>query len=80
MLSMGDGGGVVAATFIQILKTVVHIGKTRRGLEYALYFNLTWCFVYKFTASLPETRYKRKITFKSGIKVAATSPPFPLTT
>ena len=31
MLLMGGGGGGVAATFIQILKTVVRIGRTRKS-------------------------------------------------
>ena len=77
MLSMGDGGGVVAATFIQILKTVVHIGKTRRGLEYALYFNFTLCVVYKVTTSLPRSAIRKGLLYKSGIKVAGTPPPLP---
>ena len=61
-----------------------------------IYFNFIRCVVYKFTAPLPQIRYKGRITFKSvnllyysvkspvpvkeellfksGIKVAATSP------
>ena len=66
MLLRGSRVGCVATTFIQILKTVVRIGKNKKRQECSLYFNLTCSVVYKFTASLPQIRYKGRITFKSA--------------
>ena len=50
-----------------------------------LYSNHTYGVVYKFTVYLPKIRYKRRpliptVSYKCEIKVAATPPPFPLTT